>query len=296
MDQLLHSIAEQTVGLSGPLQISPVGGGDINEAYALRGAEDGVFIKLNRRAVGTMFATEFEALRELAATTTVNVPAPLGFGERDGVAYLVLELLEFGPRTDATDAALGAQLAALHRIEQAFFGWHRDNFIGRTPQTNSRDSDWLRFFADNRLRFQVDRLLRRTVVPGLEEELGRLIGCLPDLFADYRPSASLVHGDLWGGNYRALEDGGAVIFDPASYYGCRETDLAMTELFGGFGTGFYRAYEAAWPLDSGYQARKPLYQLYHVLNHANLFGGGYLVQAQQLMARIINQGWVDKHV
>ncbi len=286
-ESLLRVIAAHSGGLEPPLRIARVGGGDINEAYAVRGADGGVFVKLHRNEDAEMFAAEHAALTELRSTATVNVPAALDFGRLDKTAYLALELLEFGSASESSDAALGTALARLHRIEQPYFGWHRDNFVGSTPQPNPRSSDWLAFFAEHRLRHQVELLLKREAVPGLGRRCQRVIDGLPDLFAGHRPRASLLHGDLWGGNHGALADGRAVVFDPASYYGCRETDLAMTELFGGFGTAFYRAYEAEWPLHPGYPRRKPLYQLYHVLNHANLFGGGYVGQAQRLMERMI---------
>ncbi len=285
-EKLVRSIAADAAGLTGPTSIEPVGGGDINEAYAVRGGGVGVFVKLNRRAAAGMFATEHAALAEIAATGTLRVPKPLGYGERDGVAYLALELLEFGPTSARAEAELGAALARLHQIQQPWFGWHRDNFIGRTPQPNPAATDWIDFFATSRLRFQVARLLDRGGPPGRGRQCDALIARLPELFAGFSPRPSLLHGDLWGGNHATLADGHAVAFDPASYYGCRETDLAMTELFGGFGRAFYRGYEAQWPLDPGYPKRRGLYQLYHVLNHANLFGGGYLGQAQRLMERI----------
>lgn len=286
-EKLLRSIAADEAGLSDPMRIERLGGGDINEAFAIRGLTSGVFVKLNRRAEADLFAAEHAALAEIVATGTLRVPKPLGWGERDGVAYLALELLEFGPSSARAEAGLGGALARLHRIEQPWFGWHRDNFIGRTPQPNPRTSDWIEFFGASRLEFQVKLLRDRGGAPGLKRRCEALIVRLPELFAGFCPRPSLLHGDLWGGNHATLADGHAVAFDPASYYGCRETDLAMTELFGGFGPAFYRGYEAEWPLDPGYPRRRPLYQLYHVLNHANLFGGSYLGQTQRLMERII---------
>jgi fructosamine-3-kinase len=177
-------------------------------------------------------------------------------------------------------------LAALHRIEGNRFGWWRGNHIGATPQPNDPSPDWPDFWRQRRLGFQLDLAARqghRGRLQGLGE---RLLERLPALL-DHRPRPSLLHGDLWGGNLAYDPDGRPVVFDPAVYHGDREADLAMTELFGGFPSRFYAAYQAAWPLDPAYRVRKVLYNLYHVLNHLNLFGGGYLTQAEGMMQRLL---------
>jgi len=171
------------------------------------------------------------------------------------------------------------------------FGFAHDNYIGTTPQPNgwpneSRTS-WIDFWRERRLGFQL-RLAAQNGYGGQLQTLGeKLLDALPAFFAGYTPQPSLLHGDLWSGNHAFLEDGTPVIFDPAPYYGDRECDLAMTELFGGYPADFYTAYHAAYPLDSGYAVRKDLYNLYHVLNHANLFGEGYARQAEQMMQRLL---------
>ena len=176
----------------------------------------------------------------------------------------------------------------MHRTTRAEFGWVRDNTIGATPQPNTPDPDWVRFWARQRLGFQL-ALAARNGHGGALQRLGEtLLGRLPDLL-DHAPAPSLLHGDLWGGNLGYMRDGEPVIYDPAVYYGDREADLAMTELFGGFGGDFYAAYREAWPLDPGYASRRDLYNLYHVLNHLNLFGGGYLGQALNLLGRLLAQ-------
>jgi fructosamine-3-kinase len=264
-------------------------GGDINQAAILE-CSDGVrlFVKFHHRPPEGMFAAEAAGLRELADSGAVRVPAPLATDEFRGTGFLALECLHMA-RRDRPEAAaeLGRALARLHQLPQQYFGWHRDNTIGSTPQINSRCDDWLTFFAEHRLGFQVHRLMDRGAPTELGHLAEQLTARLPELFTDATPSPSLLHGDLWGGNWSGLAGGGAVMFDPACYYGDRETDLAMTELFGGFGPAFYEAYQAVWPLPAGYRRRKPLYQLYHVLNHANLFGGGYLQQSMGLMNRLL---------
>ena len=170
----------------------------------------------------------------------------------------------------------------MHHHTEKRYGWHRDNTIGPTPQHNPWTRDWVEFFREQRLRFQLD-LAARNGYSGDLQSLGlRLAERLPELFEGYRPEASLCHGDLWSGNW-GVADGVPVIFDPAVYYGDRESDIAMTMLFGGFGRAFYRAYEESWPMAKGHEQRLKLYQLYHVLNHLNLFGSGYLGQAMKLL-------------
>ncbi len=189
----------------------------------------------------------------------------------------------------ATDELLGQQLAAMHRTTTNEFGWRRNNTIGSTPQINIGEQDWVMFYREQRLRFQLDLANEHGYGGDLLRHGELLLEKLPVFFASYQPVPSLLHGDLWGGNHAVLHDDTPVIFDPAVYYGDREADLAMTELFGGFGSGFYAAYREAWPLDPGYRIRRDLYNLYHVLNHLNLFGGGYRGQAEQLIDRLLSE-------
>ena len=262
-----------------------IGGGCINEAVRISGDGRDFFVKLNIAARQDMFVAEAEGLREIAATGTVRVPEPVCWGLAGAQSYLVLNYLAFGRA--GRDALLGEQLAAMHHTTQAQFGWHRDNTIGSTPQINTPHSDWISFWRDRRLGFQLD-LAARNGWGGELQRLGeRLLPSFAALFQGYRPQPSLLHGDLWSGNHGYLADGCPVIFDPAPYYGDREADLAMTQLFGGFGADFYAGYRAAWSLDAGYAVRKQLYNLYHVLNHLNLFGGGYQSQALSLLRQLL---------
>jgi fructosamine-3-kinase len=244
------------------------------------------FVKLNRAELLPMFEAESAGLDELAETATLRVPRPLCTGVAHGQAYLAMEYIELGGRPSAGATHAGHLLAAMHRHTQNQFGWVRDNTIGSTPQPNARDSNWVRFWAERRLGFQLELAARNGYGGALQRSGETLVDAVPALLA-HAPAASLLHGDLWGGNIAFTRGGEAVIFDPAVYYGDREADLAMTELFGGFGEDFYAAYREAWPLDGGYATRRDLYNLYHVLNHLNLFGGGYLGQALDLMGRLL---------
>jgi len=231
-----------------------------------------------------MFAAEAEGLAEIARSATVRVPQPITWGSAEGHAFLVLEYLALGG--GAADEALGRQLAAMHRVTAPRFGWHRDNTIGDTHQPNIQEAEWLTFWREHRLGFQLE-LAARNGAAGLARRGEALLGRLDGLFPGYTPLPSLLHGDLWGGNYAVAEDGEPVIFDPATYYGDREADIAMTELFGGFAARFYAAYREAWPLDAGYATRRTLYNLYHVINHFNMFGGGYGGQAERMVDRLL---------
>jgi len=290
-DDIFKAIVQQireTTGKAFALhKVVSVGGGCINSAYRLEGDRGAYFIKINLKEQLPMFAAEAIGLHEVAATGTVRVPLPICHGVCGDKSYLALEYLELRPTEGTCDRLLGQKLAAMHKIAQAYFGWHRDNTIGSTRQPNTRLSDWIEFFARHRLGFQLKLAETHGFGGKLQREGEKLMVCLPVFFATYTPKPSLLHGDLWGGNYAADNTGQPVIFDPACYYGDREADIAMTELFGGFGRDFMLAYSNAYPLDEGYQTRKTLYNLYHIINHLNLFGGGYLVQAENLISRLL---------
>jgi fructosamine-3-kinase len=234
-----------------------------------------------------MLEAEAEGLAELARAAVIRVPAVRGSGLCADTAFLALEWIDFGGGSTRSETRLGERLARLHRVSSPRYGWHRDNTIGATPQVNDWSSDWPRFFTERRLGFQFDLAERQGHRGRLLERGRRLCEKVERFFAGYRPSPSLLHGDLWGGNWATDAAGEPVIFDPAVYYGDREADLAMTRLFGGFGRAFYSAYERAWPMDPGSSERVVLYNLYHVLNHLNLFGGGYGAQAEAMIDRLL---------
>lgn len=266
-----------------------VAGGSINACYLWRAGSTLLFVKLAASRELAAFESEVEGLAALRAAGALRVPAVLGVGRGARQAYLALEWLELGTLTRTGEAALGAQLARQHRITAPQFGWHRDNTIGATPQCNAQSGDWVAFFRDQRLGRQLAYAAQRGQGGRLQQRGERLLAGLDGFFCGYRPVPSLLHGDLWGGNVAADARGAPVVFDPAVYFGDREADIAMTRLFGGFGPDFYAAYSAAWPLDAGAAARTELYNLYHVLNHLNLFGGAYLSQAESIIDRLLAQ-------
>lgn len=247
-----------------------------------------VFVKTGPSSAYEMYAAEAEGLVELGAPGAIRVPSVVAYGEEDGLAFLATEWLDLARPDRRTEQRMGQQLAVLHRTTADQFGWHRDNTCGPTPQRNPWTDGWLEFFRDHRLAFQLELAARNGYGGALQEGGARLLEVLDRYFDGYEPEASLLHGDLWGGNWGSC-DGEPVIFDPAVHYGDRESDLAMTRLFGGFGSVFYRAYEEAWPLAPGHRERCDLYQLYHVLNHVNLFGSSYLGQAQRLIDNLLER-------
>lgn len=263
-------------------RVSSIGGGDINAAYRLQSDDADWFIKTNRASLAAMFAAEAAGLQELATLKQVRVPKVIDHGQCDGQAYLVLEYIELsGLRGSA--GIFGEQLARIHRQKQPYFGWPIDNTIGSTPQYNDRHDDWISFWQQQRLGKQLEFAADNGYSGSLLCKGEKLLEKIPAFFSDYRPHPSLLHGDLWGGNASADREGNPVMYDPACYYGDREADIAMTELFGGFGSDFYAAYQNEYPLDAGYKIRKTLYNLYHIINHLNLFGSGYRQQAENML-------------
>ena len=283
---IARCIAEATRADFDPRPPRSLGGGCINTAVKLEDARRSFFVKLNRSDLLEMFEAEEQGLREMAATRTIRVPEPVCSAAAGGQAFLVLEYLELGRSPADGPATAGRQLAQMHRHTRERFGWDRDNTIGSTPQPNDPETDWVRFWGERRLGFQLELAGRNGHRGELQRRGEALLGRFAPLI-DHGPSPSLLHGDLWGGNIAYGADGEPVVFDPAVYYGDREADLAMTELFGSFGGRFYDAYNEVWPLDAGYRVRKTLYNLYHVLNHLNLFGGGYLGQARSMIDRLL---------
>lgn len=260
-------------------------GGDINRAALIGDGRTSWFLKYHQNAPTGMFEAESDALEELAALDCIHVPGPVAYGRTASVDWLLIEYLEMPG--SGSDAQLGEQLAMLHSKTFTQYGWHRNNFIGITPQDNQTETDWLAFWRNRRIKPQLDMARANGFAGRLQTDGERLLENMGALLEDHQPSPSLLHGDLWAGNKSFTRDGQPVIYDPASYYGDRETDIAMTELFGGFSTDFYRAYEAILPLPTGYRLRRDLYNLYHVLNHLNLFGRGYLGRSENLISGLL---------
>jgi fructosamine-3-kinase len=286
LETVIHRIAGDGVSVRSSRRI---GGGSINETARLTlsdGAE--LFVKRNASRHGGLFREEARGLRALRRAARPRVPEPIAIGEDGGTQFLLLEYVPTGERGATFSAELGEQLATLHRtLRSDRCGFDRDNHIGSTPQLNGWDPDWHRFFGEMRLVPQMERARAAGYADaGMEQRLGRVVSRLSELLPHPDSGgASLLHGDLWGGNVIAGPEGEPVLIDPAVYYGHREADLAMTELFGGFGSAFLRRYREVWALEPGYEDRRDLYNLYHLLNHLNLFGTGYLGSCTAILRR-----------
>ena len=271
-----------------------IGGGDTNQAYQI----DGIFpdeneaarffIKFNQKNRLAMFEAEAEGLQEIEKAGAIYVPHVVCTGVEGNESFLVLESLSLASGASGSAKQLGEQLAALHKYTSSTFGWTRDNTIGSIQQINTQKESWIEFWREQRLGFQLNLAKQNGASLSLYNKGIELLNNLDTLYSDYQPQASLLHGDLWSGNYGYIKEGTPVIFDPATYYGDREADIAMTELFGGFPAEFYSAYNQAWPLDKGYPQRKKLYNLYHILNHFNMFGGGYAMKAENMIDDLLN--------
>ena len=286
-EAIAREISAQVGGDCAQEPESGVAGGSIHRSYRWLCGGTPLFVKVADRGGAAGLEAEAAGLLALAEAHAVRVPRVVARGMAGQGAFLALEWIESRPAGRAADRKLGEQLAAQHQVTAEQFGFAHDNFIGRTPQPNGRLPDWVEFFRERRLRPQLALAAQNGFAALLEIPGARLLEAVDALLADHRPRASLLHGDLWAGNWLADSEDEPVIFDPAVYYGDRETDLAMTRLFGGFGRAFYDAYQAAAPLSAGHAVRAELYNLYHVLNHANLFGAGYARQARASIDRLL---------
>jgi fructosamine-3-kinase len=274
---------------------SSLSGGCISDAYKITMSDgSNFFLKYNPSTSNDMFLKEANGLKELAKTNAIRIPEVLSFAEN----YILLEYIPTGsknlPAAKLWQAGknffeeFGRSFAEMHKFTSENFGFYEDNYIGSNPQKNIPDdkekTNWVEFYFNKRILFQLQLAEKfgnstdalRTGISKLENKIEEIVG-------DTKEQPSLLHGDLWGGNYMVDENGNAVLIDPAVYYGHREADLGMTKLFGGFSSEFYRAYFETFPLEDGYEYRDNLYKLYHVLNHLNLFGGGYYSQALSLI-------------
>jgi len=259
-------------------------GGCINQAYLFEGDHHSYFVKLNDVDLLSMFEAEKKGLEEIIKTKSIRAPVPLCTGTDGTKSWIVMEFLKLGSRPRAE--IMGLQLANMHKSENDQFGWFDDNTIGSTPQVNQFTDSWIEFWKDNRLGYQLNLAEKNGFSSDLEERGQTLLEQFP-AFIDHNPKPCLLHGDLWGGNMSYRPDGQPVIYDPAVYYGDREADLAMTGLFSNPGTQFYASYHDHYPIDSGYTSRKTLYNLYHILNHVNLFGQSYLNQAVGMIDKLL---------
>jgi len=289
---LLESITD-TINSNCQLSLSllianGVQGGDICQSYCIKDKEGlhTFFVKIQKASLLPIFIAEYNSLLKIKKSKIIRSPKPIGYGAQGSSSFLILEFLSFS--TTHNDAQLGKQLASLHKHSyHREFGFFEDNFIGTIPQSNSRSNNWLYFWIHQRLLPQLELAYKKGFSTHLKPFQTELLNASKQLLEHHKPTPSLVHGDLWGGNKAFLTDGTPVIFDPASYYGDREVDIAMSRLFGGFSDSFYTAYNKEWTLPKDSKERLPLYNLYHQLNHLNLFGSTYLNDCIHAIERLI---------
>lgn len=265
--------------------LTSLSGGCISDAFKVTIANgSNFFLKYNSSASNDMFIKEANGLKELAQANAIRIPEVLSFDEE----YILLEFIPTGSRNKNFFDDFGRKFAEMHKYTVDEYGFYENNYIGSNTQFNIPDenekSDWTAFYFNKRILYQLqlaEKLGNST--SELRKGLSKLEDKIEEIIGGSKEKPSLLHGDLWSGNYMVDENGDAVLIDPAVYYGHREADLGMTKLFGGFSSEFYSAYNEVFPLEDGYEYRENIYKLYHVLNHLNLFGGGYYNQAISLI-------------
>ncbi|WP_299083087.1 fructosamine kinase family protein [uncultured Paraglaciecola sp.] len=251
--------------------------GDGHHAFKMSSKDQAFFVKTNKKIYLPNFAAEAEGLTHLSSTQLFKVPKVICTGMVSDHSFLVLEHIPINEGDEQSWYSFGQALANLHKVHtQAMYGWQEDNYIGLTPQANTWQKKWSVFFAEQRIGFVLQLLAEKGHSLG---NIDNVVTSVKTLLASHHPTSSMLHGDLWQGNTGFFNEQ-PLLYDPAFYFGDRETDLAMTELFGRFPDSFYQGYDDTWPIDQGYQFRKPIYQLYHILNHALLFGGQYIDSAK----------------
>lgn len=264
--------------------VSSVGGGDISEAYKIDSANNSYFLKLNSAGALNMFKTEAYGLNRIARTNTIKTPNIFAFDRFENSAFLLMEFVESKRPTTEDFKFLGEQLAALHKCTSESFGLDTNNYIGSLPQSNAIHKSWVDFYIHERLLLQLEIAKQKGFLSGSEcPSKQHIKNSLKLLFKGVKPS--LLHGDLWSGNYLISKDDEPYLIDPAIYFGHDEVDIAMTKLFGGFGNGFYESYHSYFPLNENTSARIEIYQLYYLLVHLNLFGSSYY----DLVVSILNK-------
>ncbi|MAT42490.1 MAG: fructosamine kinase [Anaerolineaceae bacterium] len=289
----LKSVFEQTMeeaGDPGPFEVlGRVGGGCINHATHVRSTKGDYFLKWNNDPLPGMFAAEVFGLKLLTDSQTVRIPAVVTVKDQaeSAPAFLVLEWIP--NRTTYSQTLLGEQLAVLHQTPgETRYGLEMDNYIGSSDQFNEWETDWVAFFQTRRLYPQMELAIGNGLMPAhRRKKLETLIEKLENWLGGVQRKPSLLHGDLWGGNVIAGSDGEPVLIDPAVYWGDREAEVAFTGMFGGFTDTFYKAYQHVYPLQAGYEDRFKIYNLYHLLNHLNLFGGGYAADVDATLAYFV---------
>ncbi len=265
------------------LSTSSVSGGDINDAYKIITESDVFFAKVNSAELAKdMFEKEASGLNILKEKAKINVPGVISIGTIDGKSYLILNWIKSGKYNSNTDYNLAKQLAALHKTTDEYFGLEYDNYIGTLIQNNTQKANWLEFYFSNRIEHQLKMaidsgLISKKYIAGTESAFSNIEKDYPDV------SPSLLHGDLWSGNYMINSKGQAIFIDPAVYFGYREMDIAMMKLFGGFSSDIFNIYNELYLLDYDWQSRIRFHQLYYILVHVNLFGGSYAASAKAII-------------
>jgi fructosamine-3-kinase len=287
---VLEAIARDAFG-SLPDRVQSVRGGDINQAGRIEIGSVRYFVKFKRAAPPRFFETEALGLKLLHSAGAIRVPQVIRYNDQpDGErpAYLILEWIDEAQPSHAFAAKFGHALAALHRHTAPTFGIDLDHLVDGLPQPEPQATSWPAYYRDRRIVPQVERARQLGRLPARREAaLRKIIERMDELLAGLNSVPSLLHGDLWGGNYMCAVGDEPVLYDPHTYYGEREAEMAFTELFGGFAPDFYRAYQDAYPLDAGYEYRRPLHQLYHLLVHLNLFGEGYGASVDAVCRRYV---------
>ncbi|MBT3184097.1 MAG: phosphotransferase [Nitrospina sp.] len=289
MNEEISRLLEPVFGREVKVQSSAsTSGGCINQTSVLRLTNDErVFLKYNSHPPANFFNVEARGLKLLAQTAKgPRIPKPLALQDCAKPTFLILEYIEESSPGQDFSVRFARSLAELHQTSHDSFGLDHDNYIGSTVQKNAQETNGIDFFRDQRLRPQQE-LARKTLPPSTDKNLSKLYDRLENYLDISGEKPALLHGDLWSGNYFPDKDQVPCIFDPAVYFGLREADLAMTELFGRLPQKFYDAYHEAFPLNPGYEERKDLYNLYHLLNHLNLFGGSYLASVEQVVRRYV---------
>ncbi len=293
MNQQLQWSVESAIalatGTSTEIVSSKVASGGCIHQSSLVTTVDGrsFFVKSNQSLGQEVFAAEAAGLQALRETRTIRIPEVIVLGETEsGAAFLILEAIPTGSRGPGFFARLGEQLAEMHRAGSSDrFGFDHDNFLGSTAQVNAWSQDWLRFWIDQRIEFQLRLASDHGFGKSLNRLADRFLFHVEKLLGGRSPLPALIHGDLWSGNYLAAGNGEPVLIDPAVYFADREAEFGMTTLFGGMSQDFYEAYHSTWPLEEGWEERVEIYRLYHLLNHLNLFGESYLGQCLDMMNR-----------
>ncbi len=284
-NSIIQNISSNTNQQQEFLWVSTIDGGCISQSFQLKTNQQQFMVKTHKKDQLEMFIAEYHALNELQQVKQLQIPQPICYGSCEDKSYLVMQYLPLSANGD--QLVLGHGVANMHQIRSEKFGWKQNNTIGSTPQSNQYSDNWTEFWFYQRIKPQLELLAKKGYHQQLLAKSEQIYLQIEKLFKYHQPQASLLHGDLWSGNFSFTMQGSPVIFDPALYYGDRETDIAMTELFGGFNQRFYQGYQEVFPLADDYQQRKEIYNLYHILNHANLFAGSYISQAQQIIQQFI---------